>query len=282
MIKHDKADLFSGGGSWGAAGVALSRKYQRTDSTLIMGWSTGALIAPLVALGKFDLLRYIYCNVSQKDIFDVNPFTKKGNINIVNVLSRTIRCKATLGETFNLKTLIDTYFTEGMFNELQESGKEVVVVASNLKNKNLKVEYFSSNDCDYETFTQAMWASASPPLLGSIVPIGNEQYIDAGAVELISFDYAVARGAKDINAVIHRPVIETTQYSNPVKKWWDLVGRLVPGIMNETVSDDVVKGANKAELQGCKVNLIYMPVKPTFTSMTFDKEKMTDLYKNSM
>lgn len=276
-----KALLISGGGSWGSFGVAKAEHLYHNDYDLVMGWSSGALIAPLAAIGEFQLLKQVYFNTNQKDVFNVNPFNKKGGISIWNAIARTIQLKPTLGETQALKDLIDKYYTKEHFDLLRRKGKEVIVAASFLDSKKLMVEYFSSKEVDFETFKTAMWASATPLFYGSIVKLMDGQYTDAGAVELISFDEATSRGATIIDAIIHRKRFSAQWYVSQVKRWWDFLGRVSPAIMRETVTDDVERGAHLSRLLGAKVNLHFMPVQPSFPSMLFDSKKMTDLYYQS-
>lgn len=276
-----KALLISGGGSHGSFGVAKAEHLYNNDYDIVMGWSTGALISPLAAIGEFQLLKQLYFNVNQPDIFNVNPFDKNGNTNVLNVIKRTLLLKSTLGETKALKVLIDKYYTREHFEALHRFGKEVIIATSCLSSKNLKVEYFSSNHVDFETFKLAMWASASPLMFGSIVEINCKQYTDAGAVELISFDKAVRKGAEKIDAIIHRTQFEPKEYITKVKRWYDFLGRLLPAIMGETVTDDVYQGAKIARLEGCEVNLHFMKKEPGFASMIFDSNKMTQLYYDS-
>lgn len=276
-----KALLISGGGSHGSFGVAKAEQLASNDYDKFIGWSTGALIAPLAAINEFELLKKIYFNTNQKDVFNVNPFTKTGKVSVWNIIKRTLFLKPTLGETKALKKLIDDNFTFAHFNLIRAKGKEVIIATSCLDSKDLKPQYFSSNTCDFETFKTAMWASASPLFYGSIVDIKGSSFTDAGAVEILSFRKAIALGATYIDAVIHRTDPLPSMYISKVKRWWDFLGRVEPTLLNTGVSDAIIDGAALAMREGATVSLIYMQSEPDFTSFIFDPVKMTKLYYDS-
>ena len=123
MNKKKKTALaISGGGSWGAWGGGTIQgliECKGKDYDIVVGASTGSLLSPLSAMGELDRLREVYTSVTQKDIFNVNPFNKKGEINIWNVLWRVVfvnawskifkkEIKPTLGESKNLRELVGT------------------------------------------------------------------------------------------------------------------------------------------------------------------------------
>lgn len=273
-----KVLLGSGGGSWGIWGVFKSEQLAKRNYDVYIGWSTMALQMAMIAIGEFFTLRHIYTSTKQHMVFNVNPFNANGKVSIWNLIKRTILLKPTLGETKALKNLIDYYYTERHFELLKLSGKEVIIACSALENKALKVVYFSSNDCDFETFKLAMWASASPPLYGDIVEIDGKQYTDVGAVEILSYSKAIELGATHIDSIIHRTKFQEHKYITKVKRWWDLLGRITPAIQGGIVNDKIKEGAELAKSKGIEVNEYYMPFEPDFTSFIFDPVKMTRFY----
>ena len=276
-----KCQLISGGGSRGPFGLALSERLSYIDHDKFIVWSVGSLIGPLAAINEFQLLKQVFFNTYQKDIFNVNPFNMDGSVNKWNFIKRTIGLKATLGETKPLKKLIDTHYKEEHFNMLRRSGKEVIVAASSVESKGLEVEYFSSNECDFETFKLAMWASASPPIYGDIVEINGKQYTDAGTVEILSFEKAIELGSTYIDAIIHRTKFEDKKYITKVTRWWDMLGRIKPAAMGGIIDDKIELGAKYARALGIHVNEYYMSKESDYEPFIFIPEKMTKLYYDS-
>jgi len=277
-----RAGLCSGGGSHGSFGLGQAEKLGN-NYDLFHGESTGALIAPLWAIGRFDVLKKVYFNSTNKDIFNVYPFTASGNLNIWNLVKRTTALKATLGETLPLKAQIDRYYLKEYFDLLKELNKEVIIGTSNLRRYDFKVEYFSSKDLSFEDFKTIMWASASPPIYGSIVNYNGTQYGDAGTREVINFTTVLDKGATYIDAIIHRTKDEDTNlYSSTITRYWDMAGRLLPSLLNTGPVDAIELGARDARASGCDVNLIYMPFQPDFGPFQFDPKKMQALYYSTI
>lgn len=277
-----KAALISGGGSRGTFGIGQAEKLGN-DYDVFYGWSTGALIAPLWALGEFETLKYLYFNTENKDIFNVYPFNKKGKLNVLKCLFRFLIGKQTLGEMIPLRDQIDKNFTIEKWNALQESGKEVIIGASNIKSKTFEVKYFSSKTETYEDFKLAMWASACPPIFGSLTKIQGVQYADAGTIEILNFKNAIEKGATHIDAIIHRTANNSeNNYITDVNTISDYIGRLLPTLGNNCPSEVIKLGKEWAESNGCNVNLIYMPFPANFTSFQFDPVKMKQLYLDTI
>ena len=273
-----KAGLCSGGGSHGSFGLGQAEKLGH-DYDIFHGESTGALIAPLWAIGRYDILKQVYFNSTNSDIFNVYPFNKNGNFNILNGIKRLISGKATFGETLPLKSQIDKYYLKEHFDLLKTLGKEVIIGTSNMRRYDFKVEYFSSNDLSFEDFKTVMWASASPPLYGSIINFRGTQYCDAGTREVINFTKVIDMGATHIDAIIHRTKDEDTNlYSGIITRIWDLIGRLLPSLLNCGPIDAIELGARDAIASGCETNLIYMPFEPSFSPFQFIPEKMREFY----
>lgn len=166
--------VISGGGAKGAwAGGVLEslikeggREYQT-----VVGTSTGSLLAPFALLGSLDtsyinLLRRIYSNTSQKNIFNVNPFVthekRFGKPNGCKLFFRTIFNKQTIGETKNLRRLIDRFLTFERFDFIQQNDLEFIATLVDLKSG--VVGYKSSNDFDHCEMGDWIWASSNVPV----------------------------------------------------------------------------------------------------------------------
>ncbi|MDX1328574.1 MAG: patatin-like phospholipase family protein, partial [Arenibacter sp.] len=164
-----RALVISGGGSKGAfaGGVAqYLMEVEKREYDIFVGTSTGSLLIPQLALNKIDKLHEIYTNVNQHAIFSLNPFVvrkKEGreyvSINFLTSILQFIKRKRTFGESKSLRRTIKKNFSVQDFNEIRESGKEVVVTVSNLS-KNM-VEYKSIKDFTYAEFCDWIWISCN-------------------------------------------------------------------------------------------------------------------------
>ncbi len=205
-----KALVISGGGSMGAFAGGIAEYLiaeKNRDYNLFAGSSTGSLLIPLLALGEIDRVKKIYTGINHSDIFDVNPIgfskmekTYKIKVSYLVLLSRIIMEKRTFGESRNLRKLIQKTLTKELYKRLQESGKEVVVAVSNLCCERL--EYKSSNDCDYEDFCDWLWASANMIPFMSLMEKNGCFYADGGLGVGVPIHEAARRGAKDIDAIV--------------------------------------------------------------------------------
>jgi NTE family protein len=201
--------VMSGGGSKGAftVGVLKFIKEQRPEITfdVICGTSTGSLIAPLVATGDIKLLEEIYTTKMTGDIIIfpesiVERFTKK-HTGIFNVEP--------------LFDLIKETVTDGRFNSILNSGKEIFLATVSLQSG--KVTYFTNtnltNTGDYDmirfsdkiNFQRAILASADQPVLMPAIEILGKQYVDGGLREYAPMQAALASGATDIYVVLLSP-----------------------------------------------------------------------------
>ena len=175
--------VFSGGGADGGFTVGrLARLDNNYDGCVAV--STGALMSIHAILGHYAKLKASYI-VNQKDIINVNAFTKKGKVNILNALIRVIKKKKTLGESEALKKLIDKQLDKTSF-DLAKKFEIYLGVHSISYCENV---FISNQEVDFEDFKDWVWISANAPLIMSIAekirPRGNEveQWCDGGITE---------------------------------------------------------------------------------------------------
>ncbi|MGF7216055.1 putative acylesterase/phospholipase RssA [Spirosoma lacussanchae] len=171
--------VVSGGGARGAWGVGIANFLDSTGKRYahVVGTSTGSLMAPLILLRKYDVLNRAYTSVTQKDIFTVNPFNKRGGIRLLNALCRFN--KPSLGTTENLRNLIRTFVTPADYAQIRTSplGLDFTVSVVNLRT--LEAAYKSaSQHPDYEEMVNWTWASANQPVFMSPYITRNEAGAD--------------------------------------------------------------------------------------------------------
>lgn len=277
-----KALIISGGGSKGAfaGGVAeylikdCCNKYQ-----LFVGCSTGSLLLPHLALGKIDKIKQIYTNVSQKDIFSINPFsikkTKEGyttKINHFNTLRTFIKGCPTFGESENLRKLIKRSITEEEFNQLNELDKKVIFTVSNLTKDT--VEYIHSDKCNYEDFCDWAWASCNFIPFMSIFTKNNCQYADGGFGSLIPILHAIENGACEIDVIILEEEKGSKNHST-INNAFSLLFRAFKFINHQNNNKDIIIGKLIGSNNKVNINFYYTPTHLTENPLIFDPKQMT-------
>lgn len=215
--------VLSGGAARGAWGGGLAQTLVEDldyDYQCVIGSSTGSLLAPLIALGEFELLKEGYTTISDKDIFNVRPFKNKGKkcgeIKGMQSFMRLLIGKRTLGESKNLRKTIPRFYPEELFQRFETNGKEHIATVVNLTTD--KTEYKSSKDETYEEMLDWMWASANVPIFMSLVKKEVEVdgkkvkhfYVDGGIKEGIPLQKGLQKacelGIKNIDVIVHNTI----------------------------------------------------------------------------
>jgi predicted acylesterase/phospholipase RssA len=212
--------VISGGGARGAWGAGLASyltKKEGRNYRLAYGTSTGSLMGPLVLLHKFDTLERAYTTVTQRSIFNVNPFNSEGGIRALNGIWRGLFYR-TLGESKNLRTRIRENFTRSDYDRLAKSGKVFYATVTNMSD--YKVYYMSSRRYSYDSTVNWIWASANQPVFMSIYEteynpelrdhIKNKCYWqDGGLREAVPLAEAVNKAIENkiftIDVIVHGP-----------------------------------------------------------------------------
>jgi NTE family protein len=118
-MDNNPALVISGGGSKGAFAVGvvkyIAEHFPDLEHRIFLGTSTGALIAPLVAIGELALVEHVYTTVATSDIIT------KGN-----VASRLL-ASTSLFDARPLARLIQEHWTADRFQRLMASDRTVFV-----------------------------------------------------------------------------------------------------------------------------------------------------------
>lgn len=203
--EQPKGLVISGGGARGAWGVGVSKALsvnQNNDYRCLVGTSTGSLMGSLVLTKEFDKLEEAYTSVTQKSIFNVNPFTKKGGINALVAGWRILRKKDTLGESKPLRdNLIPKFLTQATFDKINQEGKEFVATVTSLTNN--EVAYKSTKEVGYNDMLDWIWASANQPVYMSSLCKDGEVWADGGVKDYLPIAQAINLGAKHIDIIVH-------------------------------------------------------------------------------
>jgi predicted acylesterase/phospholipase RssA len=270
------AAVYSGGGASGISSVATSTKLNR-EYQLVAGTSTGALESSLILLQRYDVLKEAYSNVDNNSIFSTSPYTKKNKISILNFVWRYFTNQPSIGESDNLRKLIDKFLTEDDFNQIRALGKEGIVGVQEVRQYPASILHKSTNECSYEEYKKWVWVSANCPMLMSVLCEDDREYIDGGLTELLPIRPVLERGFKEVDVFIHR-VREKAYDRGPSKEPVHSLIRYVQ-IMREFIErSNLEDGIRMAEQLGVKLNVYWLPKEVSGNFMVFDKATMRRWY----
>lgn len=208
-----KALVISGGGSKGAFAVGVIKDLANTyhlGFDVVVGTSTGALIAPLAAMGDIASLEQLYTTVTNKDIvvkYEIGDRLFENSIFTAGPLTEKIKA----------------LYTDAFFNKLNASGKEVylttvclqteeLVIFTNAKNPVEKNNYTVRKLVNGDQFRRAILASASQPVFFPPVKVNKnvpgelfpeDQFVDGGVREYAGLGIAMNSGATEIFTILH-------------------------------------------------------------------------------
>lgn len=251
-----KALVISGGGSKGAYAVGiihyLSLLGYKWD--MIIGTSTGALIAPLVAANKIEEMAYIYTHVTTKDILKKRCFL-------------TIPFSNSIYSTTPLKKLINKQLSDDIFHKC----KNVAACVLNLNTG--KQQYIWGRNCSKKEFALALLASSNQPILMPPINIFNktEYFVDGGVRDVLPIRGAIENGATSILGIglDHLGVKETNKKYNHL---FSIGMRTLEIMMDETTINDTI----------CPSNISVKVIRPLnpldMNSLSFNPKKMKEAY----
>jgi len=229
-VAQKRALVLSGGGAKGAfsAGAVKHLIVERgLTFDLVVGTSTGSLVAPLVATGDIADLLNIYENVENQDILAERP----------DLLAFLL--SSALNGTEPLEGLITRFFGDpARYRRLVDAPIELFVTVVNLQTG--AVEYGNPRRDSKGDFLKKMLASASVPVLMPPVKIGKFQYVDGGVKDVTPFAKAIEEGATHIVAIIlsadpaHRPP-QAKEFSSA----FAITTRTLELLVDEVVDTDV-------------------------------------------
>lgn len=306
LEKSPKVLVISGGGARGAWGGGLAQALVKDSLSyydVVVGSSTGSLLAPLIALEEFDVLREGYTTVRDKDIFNKKPFKTKGpnrgQIKTFNAFWRIIFGRNTLGTSKKLRKTIKRFYAIEDFQRFESGDKEHIATVVNLTKDS--IEYKSPNDYSYEEMVTWMWASANAPLFMSLVDVPNQEgivqtYVDGGVKEGVplqkGIEMACEREIDEIDVIVHstmKPRIDDINTGGVIK----LLGRVIELFLSENRQNDLVAARIDQDLiqsyqLACEEDIQYVTITYYFmpeevyeiipNELLFNQEEMTDMW----
>lgn len=255
-----RALVISGGGSKGAYAAGVVNKLLKTEKKLkfnvFVGTSTGALMAPFLALNKIDVLNDIYKNTITSQVIKQKPSTSFLN-------------QSSIYSTAPLKKLIDKHLSDQECESLLRSrSKEIYILTVCLQTRKLtiftnkKLTHTKTDIYDIiklksaAHLKKAMLASANQPIFMPPIPVNNKilttsiknhQYIDGGLLEYAGIEMAMDTQSDEIFTIY----LSSTQSKPDTKKYSKIFQMLGPtiGILTGNVGFNdlrIPKNHNKA------------------------------------
>jgi len=279
FMNTKRALVISGGGAKGAwAGGLIQQMIEERgyDWDMYFGSSTGSLLITLIPLHKMEKLKEAYTSVNNKNIFSVNPFTKKGKINVLNAICRVVKGKTSLGESGELEKLIKQMYSLEEFYEVRKLDKQTFPCATNYT-KN-RIEYVRNLDVTYDEYIKYTWASTSVPLAMNFVDMNTYKYLDGGVIMHVPIQKAIDEGADEVDVIVLRPEnVDNTPWH--AENMFDVLMRTIDIMQDQISQTNVIIGQLKAKEKNVKIRIRYTPYKLTDNSLIFNKEQMLKWWK---
>ena len=283
-----KALVISGGGSKGAfAGGVAQHLIQDLGIhyDLMIGTSTGSLLAPMLAFGDIDNVKKAYTSVSQKDIYSICPFKVKklkngkikSSINHLNVIRMFLKRKKTFGEHKHLRDTIRRFFPKDHYEYVKSTQRKVIATVANLTLR--KIEYKYLADYSYEDFCDWMWVSSSFVPFMSLVEKNGYEYADGGFGNYIPIEEAIAQGATDIHVIVLNPR-NRTHKAQKSRNAFDILMHSMQFMLNQIAYDDILIGHLQSIYnENIHVKYFFTPRLLTEYSFYFDPEQMSQWWE---
>lgn len=156
---------------------------------IIVGTSTGALIASLVGADQFSTAYNIYSNVTTRQI--IKPYCWL-----------TLPWRSAIYNDKGLRHIICKNYTQEIHEKLNASDTEIRVCSVSLNTG--ETRYWSPKETSRDTFMRALSASSNQP--GLMPPIqvlpGEDYHVDGGVREVVPIQKAIELGATRIIAIV--------------------------------------------------------------------------------
>jgi len=229
-MAHKRALVLSGGGAKGAfaAGAIKHLVVERGLAfEIVVGTSTGSLLAPLVVTQDIADLLNIYENVEDQDVLTDRP----------DLLAFLF--SDALSGSEPLEQLINRFVGErGRYHKLVTSSVGLFVTVVNLQTG--AVEYGNQHQDSKAVLLKKILASASVPVLMPPIRIGPYTYVDGGVKDIAPFNKAIEEGANHIVAIVLSPdEAHRTPKNKAFTSTMEMAKRTLELLTEEVMDNDV-------------------------------------------
>lgn len=237
--------VVGGGGARGAWAVGalwylMKDRDERYD--MVVGTSTGSLIAPMAAIGDIEHLKENYVNITWREALGTWIPTRSETLNGVWALltgKDSIYTSKPLHES-----ILNKHLTPDHWAKLQDPDQSADVWVCTVDIRTGEKRYFGARDpgMTREKFASAMMASCSIPVLMSKARIIGEPdwFLDGGVKEMVPLDHIVQNGASEVRIISMGvdPLVDCGEYPHLL----DVALRTAELAEEETSANDLALG----------------------------------------
>lgn len=230
--------VISGGGSKGAFAIGALEVLEKKGFTydLIAGTSTGALIAPMVAINDLKTAAELYTNVRNKDIL---------RHNWRRLYKTALYDDAPLRERIMETMIRDEVGGPARYDTLMDPRTPPVLLCS-VSLQTRQVMYFSQQAFmkgvtawkNQKEFVQAVLGSTNQPLLMPAVSLQGHQLVDGGVREIAPTEIALQFGAERIVVIVNMPA-ERPPSDEKYNNLFSVGLRTLDAMTEEILSNDI-------------------------------------------
>lgn len=287
MSKIKRALLITGGGAWSAYAIGtLARLNNNYD--IVIGVSTGTLLAPFIALNEWDIIKNILININNNNIFDnIIPLSENGKIKIFPIILALLFGYRTISTTNNLKKNIDKIFDEKYFIDLQKHNKDVIIGVQNFAQIPSRMHFFNVKNENFEDFKDWMWYGANYPLFTSLIKKtwkdnkGNQHiglWGDGSLINLSGLNQLLNKNVDIIDIIIFR-IKDIKQYEgNKITNLIDNINVNIDSIRYNIENEYLYEIIKKLNMKGITVNIYWLPRPFNKNQMFFNKNQILNLW----
>jgi predicted acylesterase/phospholipase RssA len=263
----NKILVIGGGGSKGSYALGLIHNKWKEYNKFV-GTSTGALIASLLSIDKYDELVKLYMNLKPEDIYTSNPFNRKGHLNISKLIYRLITKKKSIADTKPLLDLIRKHYTP----IAHQNAKECIVVITDVLTN--KPKYISNKKTTWNEFSHYIYKSTLAYPFTDI--LDNE--MDGGfSVPVPIINTIVKNPKSDIDVIILDVENEIDEFKT--ESIPQGISSVIELLLKSLRYNELEQAKHLADHYNCNVHYYYTPYVLTYQSMNFNKALMQEWYK---
>lgn len=197
--KKMRAACFSGGGADGAYTVGRLKGLGYPKFDYHNGVSTGALIALLYALGRYDDLQKNFI-VDDCDIYDQKAFGEGTQSFLKSFVKSALKSDMSIGSSKPLYDRVKKTLSDDL--RRVAIARELVAEVGYMVDSTGKINWKDVADADYADY---VCASTAVPFVMSNVVVKNNSLSDGGVVEGVGLVRAIQKGAKHVDVFMHQP-----------------------------------------------------------------------------